>query len=109
MDLDFNEFLRIMSAILILLLIVQGLDYIFGFGVNIYWFILFCIAFAFTLGSIYNNIKTSNNNEFKERVYIKLNELQTILDGKIERKGMTRELNDCQEALTELKKELGIE
>lgn len=56
MSLDYNEFLRLMTSILIVLLIIQGLDYIFGFGVNNYLFIIFCIAFAFTVGTIYHNI-----------------------------------------------------
>lgn len=56
MSFDFYEFLRIMTFVLIVLLIVQGLDYIVGFGVNNYLFILFCIAFAFTVGAIYHNI-----------------------------------------------------
>jgi len=65
MDIDFNEFLRIMSCILIVLLVFQGLDYIVGFGINNYLFILFCIAFAFTMGSIYHNIIIARNR--KER------------------------------------------
>ena len=109
MNLNFNELLRVLSTLLILLLIVQGLDLIFGFGVNNYVFIFFCIVFAFTMGCIYHNIQTSRNREFEESVYIKLDELQIILDGKIERQGMTNELRACQEALTELRKELGIE
>ena len=56
MNLDFNEFLRIMSAILIILLVIQGLDYIVGFGINNYIFVVFCIVFAFTMGGIYHNI-----------------------------------------------------
>ena len=56
MRIDFNEFLRIMTCILIILLIVQGLDVIFGFGVNTFLFVLFCIAFAFTVGAVYHNV-----------------------------------------------------
>ena len=53
---EFEEFLRIMTCILIILLVIQGLDYIFGIGVNNYVFIVFCIVFAFTIGAIYHNI-----------------------------------------------------
>ena len=109
MSLDFNDFLRLMSAVLIFLLIVQGLDLIFGLGVNKYLFIFFCIAFAFTMGSIYHNITTSKDKEFNESVTIKLKELDGVLNGKIERQGMTKELIACQEALINLRKELGIE
>lgn len=56
MRVDFNEFLRVMTCVLIILLIIQGLDYITGIGINNYLFVLFCIAFAFTIGSIYHNI-----------------------------------------------------
>lgn len=70
---DFNEFLRVMSCILIMLLIVQGLDYIFGFGVNNYVFIIFCIIFAFVMGSIYYNVLLSRqreiNHEFNVMVH----------------------------------------
>ena len=62
-NIDFNEFLRFQSCIMILLLVVQALDYVFGFGVNPYLFIVFCIVFAFTLGSVYYNIIITNNRE----------------------------------------------
>lgn len=60
---DFNEFLRIMTCILIILLIIQGLDYIIGFGVNNHIFIIFCIVFAFTIGTIYHNILMERKEE----------------------------------------------
>lgn len=63
MALDFNEFLRIMTCILIILLVIQGLDYIVGFGINNYIFIVFCIVFAFTVGTIYHNILVGRNKE----------------------------------------------
>ena len=66
MKVDFNEFLRIMSCILIALLVVQGLDYIFGFGVNNYVFVIFCISFAFTMGSVYYNILLSKQREINQ-------------------------------------------
>ena len=78
MALDFNEFLRIMTSILIILLVVQGLDYVFGLGVNNYVFIVFCIVFAFTIGSIYHHILISramenqNEEELNERLQDKL-------------------------------------
>lgn len=90
MKLDFNEFLRIMSCILIILLIIQGLDYIFGFGVNNYMFILFCICFAFTMGGIYHNIIQERANQdmqdYKEEVLILLN--------RINDEGLTNELTE---------------
>lgn len=67
MDIDFNEFLRVMSCILIILLVFQGLDYIVGFGINNYLFILFCIAFAFTMGSIYHNIILTRNKKERKK------------------------------------------
>ena len=63
MNSSFNEFLRVQTFILIILLVIQGLDYIFGFGVNNYVFLVFCIVFAFTLGSIYHNIITIEGDE----------------------------------------------
>lgn len=62
-NIDFNEFLRFQSCIMILLLVVQALDYVFGFGVNLYAFVVFCIVFAFTLGSVYYNIIITTNSE----------------------------------------------
>ena len=76
---DFNEFLRIMSSILIVLLIFQGLDYIFGFGVNNYLFIVFCIAFAFTMGSIYHNIIIERENEIKEKYRVEIFEMLEVI------------------------------
>ena len=55
-SLKFIDFLMIMVCILIILLIIQGLDYIVGFGVNNYMFVLFCVCFSFTLGSVYHHI-----------------------------------------------------
>lgn len=90
MNLDFNEFLRIMSAIMIVLLIIQGLDYIFGFCVNNYMFILFCICFAFTMGGIYHNIIQERNKqdkgEYKEEILELLN--------RIDSEGLTNELSE---------------
>ena len=63
MAIDFNEFLRIQVGIMIILLVVQALDYVFGLGVNPYLFIIFCIVFAFTLGSVYYNIVLSSRSK----------------------------------------------
>ena len=67
-SIDFNEFLRVQSGIMIVLLVVQALDYVFGFGVNLYLFVLFCIIFAFTLGSVYYNILiTTHDKDYDEK------------------------------------------
>lgn len=68
MRVDYNEFLRIMTCILIILLIIQGLDYLTGFGVNNHIFIIFCIVFAFTIGTIYHNILMERKAEEMECV-----------------------------------------
>ena len=67
MRIDFNEFLRIMTCILIVLLIVQGLDVIFGFGVNTFLFVIFCIAFAFTIGAVYHNVLMERKMKIMEK------------------------------------------
>ena len=67
-NIDFYEFLRVQSCIMIALLVVQALDYVFGFGVNPYMFVVFCIVFAFTLGSVYYNILlTSHDRSYDDR------------------------------------------
>ena len=65
-NIDFVEFLRFQACIMTMLLVVQALDYVFSFGVNNYLFVLFCIVFAFTLGSVYYNIIITNNREALE-------------------------------------------
>ncbi len=72
-EIDFNEFLRFQSCIMIALLVIQASDYVFGFGVNLYAFVLFCIVFAFTLGSVYYNIIITNNRDEMEA---KIDELE---------------------------------
>lgn len=68
-NIDFIEFLRFQTCIMTMLLVVQALDYVFSFGVNNYLFIIFCIVFAFTLGSVYYNIIiTSNRAEIEEQI-----------------------------------------
>ena len=109
MDIDFTEFLRVMTCILIILLIVQGLDYIVGFGINTFIFILFCITFAFTIGAVYHNILITRNSEDKKKVASHLEGMQGLLNGKIEKEGMTEEISMCQSALNELRAELGLE
>ena len=84
MALDFNEFLRIMTSILIILLVVQGLDYVFGFGVNNYVFIVFCIVFAFTIG---REMENQNEGELNER-------LQDELEKEVEE--LNKELDNAE-------------
>lgn len=67
MRIDFNEFLRVMTFILIILLIVEGLNLIFGFGVNTFLFVLFCIAFAFTIGAVYHNVLMERKMKIMEK------------------------------------------
>ena len=66
-----------MTCILIALLVIQALDYVFSFGVNNYLFVIFCIVFAFTLGSVYYNIVISNN---REELDCRIDELEARLD-----------------------------
>ena len=75
-NIDFSEFLRFQSCIMIALLVVQALDYVFGFGINTYAFIVFCIVFSFTLGSVYYNIIITNNRENYEA---KLREMEDMM------------------------------
>lgn len=102
MEIEFNEFLRIMTCILIILLIVQGLDYIFGFGVNNYVFIVFCIVFAFTVGAVYHNIlmnseiKNSVKEKVDDEVREELNSVQDEIDELYEQEGLTDEVLDKQ-------------
>lgn len=102
MDIEFNEFLRVMTCILIILLIVQGLDYIFGFGVNNYVFIVFCIVFAFTVGAVYHNIlmnsekKNSVKAKVDDEVREELNSVQDEIDELYEQEGLTDEVLDKQ-------------
>ena len=76
-NIDFVEFLRFQTCIMTMLLVVQALDYVFRFGVNNYLFIIFCIVFAFTLGSVYYNIIITNN---REEVEAKLKSMQDKID-----------------------------
>lgn len=107
MNIDFNEFLRIMSVILIVLLIIQGLDYIFGFGVNNYLFIMFCIAFAFTMGAIYHNIieteKKKNLIDYEKSIGEKLDNIQNGVEKEYLMYGLTNEVLDSQVKLNELR------
>lgn len=113
MKIDFNEFLRIMTCILIILLIIQGLDYIFGCGVNNYLFIIFCIVFAFLTGSIYHNIlmqrkSDSNNNEYKNKVQSNLEDIQEGIDKEYKRDGLTESVFEKQIELNTLRNALDI-
>ena len=113
MKIDFNEFLRIMSCILIILLIVQGLDYIVGIGVNNYLFIIFCITFAFTMGSIYHNIlnerKRKERLEYEKTITEKLEIVQDLINQDFEVNGLTDEVIKSQMALNHLREELNLE
>lgn len=88
-----------MSCILIILLIIQGLDYIFGFGVNNYLFVLFCIVFAFTMGGIYHNIlqekQKKSMEEYKQDFVVLLN--------RIDDEGLNEDLSEeLAQKITEL-------
>lgn len=116
MNLNFNEFLRVMTAILIVLLIVQGLDYIFGFGVNNYVFIVFCIVFAFTIGAVYHNMlldkeeKVMKNSKktVDENLRQKLNDMQDEINESYEQEGLTDEVLDKQIELNAMRHELDV-
>lgn len=108
MDIDFNEFLRIMSCILIILLVFQGLDYIVGFGINNYLFILFCIAFAFTMGCIYFNILAERKRKYEQTVYDRLDIVQSLINEEFEKSGLTDEVLQSQLALNCLREDLGL-
>lgn len=113
MKCDFNEFLRIMTLILIILLVIQGLDYIFGCGVNNYLFILFCIVFAFTIGAIYHNIlsyrkKNSGNECLEDEIKVKLSELQDEINVLYEEQGLTDEVLNKQIVLNNMRNALNM-
>ena len=116
MNLNFNEFLRMMTAILIVLLIVQGLDYIFGFGVNNYVFIVFCIVFAFTVGAVYHNmlldkeekVRKNSKKTVDENLRQKLNDLQDEINESYEQEGLTDEVLDKQIELNAMRHELDV-
>ena len=116
MNLNFNEFLRVMTAILIVLLIVQGLDYIFGFGVNNYVFIVFCIVFAFTVGAVYHNmlldkeekVRKNSKKTVDENLRQKLNDLQDEINESYEQEGLTDEVLDKQIELNAMRHELDV-
>lgn len=108
MDIDFNEFLRIMSCILIVLLVFQGLDYIVGFGINNYIFIVFCIVFAFTMGSIYFNIIAERKRKYEQTVYDRLDIVQSLINEEFEKSGLTDEVLQSQLALNRLRDDLGL-
>lgn len=108
MDIDFNEFLRIMSCILIILLVFQGLDYIVGFGINNYLFIVFCIVFAFTMGSIYFNIIAERKRKYEQTVYDRLDIVQSLINEEFEKSGLTDEVLQSQLALNRLREDLGL-
>ena len=107
MNIDYNEFLRVMSCILILLLVVQGLDYIMGVGVNNYLFILFCIAFAFTMGTIYHNILEERNRkdrkDYEDLVNKKLDDMKRDIDVDYIKYGLTPNVLEKWSNLEKLK------
>ena len=106
---DLNEFLRIMTAILIILLVIQGLDLIFGVGVNNYVFVIFCITFAFTIGAIYQNIiqerRKSDKQRCKESVKKRLKKLQEDINKEYEKFGLTDEVLENQVKMNEIRNE----
>ena len=106
---DLNEFLRIMTAILIILLVIQGLDLIFGVGVNNYVFVRFCITFAFTIGAIYQNIiqerRKSDKQRCKESVKKRLKKLQEDINKEYEKFGLTDEVLENQVKMNEIRNE----
>ena len=109
MKLDFNEFLRIMSCILIILLVIQGLDYIVGFGINNYIFIVFCIVFAFTMGSIYHNILDERKKNKGRAIRERLDNIQNEIDEEYNRNGLTEAVSKAQFELDKLREELGFD
>ena len=106
---DLNEFLRIMTAILVVLLVIQGLDLIFGVGVNNYVFVIFCITFAFTIGAIYQNIihekRKSDKQRCKESVQKRLKQLQEDINKEYEKFGLTDEVLENQIKINEIRNE----
>lgn len=106
---DLNEFLRIMTSILVILLVIQGLDLIFGFGVNNYVFVIFCITFAFTIGAIYQNIiqerRKSDKQRCKESVQKRLKQLQEDINKEYEKYGLTNEVFENQVKINEIRNE----
>ena len=116
MNLNFNEFLRVMTAVLIVLLIVQGLDYIFGFGVNNYVFIVFCIVFAFTVGAVYHSmlldkeekVRKNSKKVVDENLRQKLNDMQDEINESYEQEGLTDEVLDKQIELNAMRHELDV-
>ena len=106
---DLNEFLRIMTAILIILLVIQGLDLIIGVGVNNYVFVIFCITFAFTIGTIYQNIiqerRKSDKQRCKESVQKRLKQLQEDINKEYEKFGLTDEVLENQVKMNEIRNE----
>lgn len=116
MNLNFNEFLRVMTAVLIVLLIVQGLDYIFGFGVNNYVFIVFCIVFAFTVGAVYHSmlldkeekVRKNSKKTVDENLRQKLDDMQDEINESYEQEGLTDEVLDKQIELNAMRHELDV-
>ncbi len=112
MDIDYNEFLRIMSCILIVLLIIQGLDYIVGIGVNNYLFIIFCIVFAFTMGTIYHNILEERNRKDiisrVDSINKRLDMIQEKINLEYELEGLSENVLLSQIELNKLRNELNI-
>ena len=98
-----------MSCILIILLIIQGLDYIFGFGVNNYIFIVFCIVFTFTMGSIYHNILDERKKNKDRSIRERLNNIQSEIDDEYNRNGLTDTVSKTQFELDKLREELGFD
>ena len=97
-----------MSCILIVLLVFQGLDYIVGFGINNYIFIVFCIVFAFTMGSIYFNIIAERKRKYEQTVYDRLDIVQSLINEEFEKSGLTDEVLQSQLALNRLRDDLGL-
>lgn len=106
MNIDFNDFLRTVTCILIILLVFQGLDYIFGFGVNNYIFIVFCIVFAFAVGSIYHNVLINRKSKGVKAIRDALDKIQEDIDKEYADKGLSSDLLNAQVTLNKLKEDL---
>lgn len=108
MKLDFNEFHRVVTCILVILLVIQGLDYIFGFGVNNYIFVIFCIVFAFTIGAIYHNVLEDKEDKKETLIKERINNIQSMIDKEFKENGLTESVIIAQEELDNLKNDLGL-
>ena len=112
MNISYNEFLRIMTSILIVILVAQGLDYVFGFGVNYFFFIIFCITFAFMMGTIYYNIieerRKQSKSVFESEIKNLLDGIQEEINDEYEVNGLTDEILERQVRLNVMRSQLDM-